>query len=154
MQNKQIMVPYKQEQNLKELLTRADPYHIISNVDDRIHTYVPSKQRCDSCAHLVVAKSSFGCFATERTYKFRRSTSCLSKNVIYIAFCLNCLKKGVRSTVDWKPRLRNYKFHIKKKVQSCSIVNHFIDVCRDKDDPSRNIRFVIIDQLNNTIVPR
>ena len=97
----------------------------------------------------MVAKRSFECFATKRVYKVRRSTSCVSKNVIYIAFCLNCLKKGVGSTVDWKPRLRNYKSHINKKVRSCSIVNHFIDFCSDKDDPSRNIRFIIIDQLNN-----
>ena len=40
--------------------------------------------------------------------------------------------------------------HIKKKVRSCSIVNLFIDICSDTDDPSRNIRFIIIDQLNNT----
>ena len=32
---------------------------------------------------------------------------------------------------------------------SC-IVNHFIDVYSDTDDPSWNIRFIIIDQLNNT----
>ena len=31
-------------------------------------------------------------------------------------------------------------------MRSCSIVNHFIDICRDTDDPSGNI----IDQLNNT----
>ena len=110
-----------------------------------MHTYVPCKQRCDSCANFVVAKSSFKCFATKRVYKVRRS-----KNVIYIAFCLNCLKHRVGSTVDWKPRFRNYKSHIKKKVRSCSIVNHFIDVCSDTDDLSRNIRFIIIDQLNNT----
>ena len=61
-------------------------------------------------------------------------------------YCI--LKQGVRSTVDWKPRLRNYKSHIKKKVRSCSIVNHFIDVSSDTDDPSKNIRFIIIDQLN------
>ena len=47
MQNKEIMVAYKREKNLKELLTRADPYNIISNVDDEMHTYVPRKQRCD-----------------------------------------------------------------------------------------------------------
>ena len=35
-------------------------------------------------------------------------------------------------------------------MRSCSIVNHFIDVCSDTDDPSRNIRFIIIDQLNKT----
>ena len=66
----------------------------------------------------MVAKSSFECFATERAYKVRRSASCVSKNVIHIAFCLNCLKEGVRSTVDGKPRLRNYKYCIKK----CNLV--------------------------------
>ena len=113
MQNKEILVAYKRKKNLKELLMKADPYNIISNIDDEMHTYVPCKQRCDSCANFVVAKSSFECFATKRIYKVRRSTSCVSKNVIYIAFCLNCLKQGV---IDWKHRLRNYKFHIKKKV--------------------------------------
>ena len=34
-------------------------------------------------------------------------------------------------------------------MRTCSIVNHFIDVCSHTDDPSRN-RFIIIDQLNNT----
>ena len=86
----------------------------------------------------------------QRDYQVRLSTSCASKNAIYIAFCLNCLKQRVGSTVDWKPRLRNYKSHRKKTVGSCSIVNHFIDVCSDTDDPSRNIKFIITDQLNNT----
>ena len=122
MQNKEILVAYKRKKNLKELLMKADPYNIISNIDDEMHTYVPCRQRCDSCANFVVAKSSFECFATKRIYKVRRSTSCVSKNVIYIAFCLNCLKQGVGSTVDWKHRLRNYKFHIKKKVWSCSVI--------------------------------
>ena len=113
-----------------------------------MHTYVPCKQKCGSCAKFVVAKTSFECFATKRIYKVRRSTPCVSKNVIYIVFCLNSLKQGVGSSVDWKPRLQNYKSHIKKK--NAITVNHFIDVCSDTDDPSRNIRFIIIDQLNNT----
>ena len=68
-QNKEIMVAYKREINLKELLTRADPYISISNVDDEIHTYVACKQRCDSFANFVVAKSSSECFAKKRIYK-------------------------------------------------------------------------------------
>ena len=116
------MVAYKREKKLKELLTRADPYNTINNVDDEMHTYVPCKQRCDSCANFVVPKSSFECFATKRVYKVRRSTSCVSKNVIYIAFCLNCLKQGVGSTVDWKPRLQNYKSHIKKKCHLVALL--------------------------------
>ena len=38
-------------------------------------------------------------------------------------------------------------------MQSSSIVNQFIDVSSDIDDPSRNIRFIIVDQLNNTNNP-
>ena len=38
----------------------------------------------------------------------------------------------------------------RKKVAPCIIVNHLIDVSSDTVDPSRNIRFIIIDQLNNT----
>ena len=64
-----------------------------------------------------------------------RSISCESK------------KSLKRVAVDWKPRLRNYKSHIKEKLRSCSIVNRFIDVCSDIDDPSRKIRIIIIDQL-------
>ena len=101
---------------MKELLTRADPYNtIVNNIDDDVHTYVPCSKRCDSCRNFVVAKTSSKYFATKRIYKVRRSTSFISKIVIYIAFCLNCLKEGLRSIVDWKPRLRNYKSHVKEK---------------------------------------
>ena len=44
MQNKEIMVAYKREKDLKELLKRADPYNIINNVDDEMHAYVPCKK--------------------------------------------------------------------------------------------------------------
>ena len=47
MQNKEIMVAYKREKKLKELLTRADPYNIINNVDDEMDKYVLCKKRCD-----------------------------------------------------------------------------------------------------------
>ena len=53
---------------------------------------------------------------SERIDKVRRSTSCVSKNAIYTAFCSNSLKQGVRSTINWKPRLRSYKFHIKSAI--------------------------------------
>ena len=62
---------------------------------------------------------------------------CVCKNVIYIAFCLSYSKQGVGSTLDWKTRLRNYKSHIKKKLRSCSLANHFVDVCSDTEDPSK-----------------
>ena len=41
---------------MKELLTRADTYNIINNVDDEMHTCIPWKQSCDSCANFVSQK--------------------------------------------------------------------------------------------------
>ena len=57
--------------------------------------------------------------------------------MIYLAYCTKCGKQGVGSNKNWKPRLSNYKSHIKKKVKSCSIVKHFIDSCTDTVNPSR-----------------
>ena len=53
------MVAYKREKNLKDILTRADLYNSISNVDDEMHTYVPCNPTYDSCANFVVAHESY-----------------------------------------------------------------------------------------------
>ena len=67
-----------------------------------------------------------------------------------MAYCTKCGKQGAGSTENWKPRLRNYKSHIKKKVYSCSIVRHFIDNCPGTDDnPSKHLRFILLDYVNN-----
>ena len=50
------------------------------------------------------------------------------------------------STENWKPRLSNYKSHIKKTVKSCSIVKHFIDSCTD----TKHLKFILIDCVTNT----
>ena len=71
---------------------RADPYNIINHADNEMHTYVPCKKRFDSCTNFVVAKSSFECLATKGIYKVKQSNSCVSKNAVYLAFRLNCLK--------------------------------------------------------------
>ena len=72
MQNSEIMVAYKREKNLKELLTMANPYITINIVDDEMFRYLPWNKPCDSCANFVISKSSFECFSTKRVYKIRR----------------------------------------------------------------------------------
>ena len=71
-------------------------------------------------------KCSFKCFAIKSIYKVRLSTSCVYKNVIYIAFFKKLLKEGVRCTIDWKPRLRNYKSHIKKIVYLVALLSFLL----------------------------
>ena len=83
-------------------------------------------------------------------FKIRRSTTCSTKNVIYVAYCSKCGLQGIGSTIALKPRLANYKSHIKKGIHTCKIVMHFIDVCKDTEFPLRYLRFVIVDVVNNT----
>ena len=75
--------------------------------------------------------------------------NCETPNVIYMAECLKCGKQGVGSTVKWKPRLSNYKSHIRNKRNTCRIVKHFIEDCRDDRNPSGHIKFHILDCLDN-----
>ena len=39
---------------------------------------------------------------------------------------------------------------MKKKVKSCSIVKHFIDSCNVTVNPSKYLRFILIDCVTNT----
>lgn len=147
-----IMVVSRREQNLKELLTRADPYSIKPDltVDLTGTGYKRCNRTCDSCKSFVMETNKITCTATGKSFLIRRDFNCDSKHVIYCAICTKCRKQGVGSTVYWKPRLRNYKSHIKKHLRTCGIARHFIDECVDDSDPCSHLLFVIIDGLNNT----
>ena len=106
-----------------------------------------SDKNCDSCNNFVDETTYIECNANGRKQKTRRDTSCNSKNLIYVAYCTKCMKQGVGSTTSWKPRLSNYKSHVKKKRLTCRIVRHFIENCNDNG--FNNLRFTIIDCLNN-----
>ena len=143
---KSIVVGNKRENNLKDLLLRSDPYNIKKNLlDNTKHGYKSCKKKCDSWNNFVGEVTAIKCFATETIFKIRRDSSCQMENVIYIAYFLNCQKQGVSSTVSWKPRLRNYKLHIKNNVKSCKIIRHFIKECKGVS----NLCFIIVTVLNN-----
>jgi hypothetical protein len=147
-----VMVASRREQNLKELLTRADPYSIKTDltVDLTGSGYKRCNGICDSCESFVIETNKIKCSATGKTFLIRRDLNCNSKNVIYCAICTKCTKQGVGSTTEWKPRLRNYKYHIRNCLRTCGIAKHFIDECPDNDDPCGHLLFVIVDGLNNT----
>lgn len=68
----------------------------------------------------------------------------------YIAYCKKSDQQGVESTAVLRPRLYNYKSHIKKNAHSCKIVEHFINACSDREMPFKYLAFVIFDVVNNT----
>ena len=66
------------------------------------------------------------------------------KCFLYLAYCKKYNKHSVGSCIEWKPRLRNYKSHIKNKIPTCRIVHHFIDECNDRHVPLKYLAFPII----------
>ena len=144
-----IRVACKRESNLKDLLLRADPYNIKNDlVDHSEKGYVGCGQKCDSCDNFVDVTPHVKCFATGRKFKVRSNFTCSTPNVIYVAYCTLCGKQGVGSTTSWKPRLANYKSHVKKKKATCRIVSHFIGDC---SNPSlEHLRFILVDAVVNT----
>ena len=117
---------------MQELLTRGDPYNIKSDLLDlNVHGYKKYGKKCDSCNNFVDETSFVISKATWRKYWIRRDSTCTPKNVIYLAYCTKCGEQGTGSTVSWKPRLSNYKSHIKQSVHSCKILKYFIEKCND-----------------------
>ena len=65
-----VMVAYKREQNLKELLTRADPYTIKPAITDLTpRGYKRCSNKCDSCDNFVMEVDTIVSFATGKRYK-------------------------------------------------------------------------------------
>ena len=145
-----VMVAYKREQNLKELLTRADPYSIKSAITDLTpRGYKRCSQKCDSCDNFVMETDSIVSFATGKRYRVRGDFNCNTTHLIYCAICTKCCQQGVGSTIVWKPRLACYKSHIKHHHETCGIVKHFIHQCPNDENPGDHLVFVILDSLNN-----
>ena len=140
-----FQVVHKRGKNLKELILRADPY----TVKPQPNGCYTKCGHCDSCKNFVSGQSKVKAFATGRTFNLRKDLNCETPNVVYAAECLNCGKQGVGSTIKWKPRLSNYKSHIKHNRKTCRIVKHFTDVCRDPSDPHKFLKFHILDCLDN-----
>lgn len=89
--------------------------------------------------------------ATKKRFKIRRDFGCNSRYVVYCASCTLCLEQCVGSTVNWKPRLANYKSHISNGHENCGIVNHFLTQCHDTEDPTGHLVFHILDGLDNIL---
>ena len=110
-----ILVANKREKNLQQLLMRSDSDSIKDDQqlrEDSGYTKCSDKN-CDSCNNFVDETTYIEYNATGRIYKIRRGTSCNSKNVNSVAYCIKCMKQSVGSTTYWKSRLSNCKSPIK-----------------------------------------
>ena len=93
------------------------------------HQYKPYGKKYDSCDNFVASQSYVISSATGRKYYIRRDSSCSTPSIVYMAFWKKkCEKQGAGSTFSWKPRLRNYKSHIKENrtMSVLEMLQHFL----------------------------
>ena len=102
--NKDILVFYKRNANLKELLAPSNPYKKLSCA--KKGCFNCKAKRCDACKNFFMPSSSFWASATGRL--FDKLLTCTSENVVYLASCEICNLQGVGSTVGFKSRLSNF----------------------------------------------
>ena len=146
-----MRVSYKRGRNLKELLAPSNPYKGERKLDLGTGCSACNAERCDCCKNFLLCGSSFCSIATGKTYFIRKSLTCTSQNIVYLACCLTCNLQGVGSTKNFKSRLANYKSHIKHRKKTCNIANHFID-CHGADHSS--LKFMLIDQHHDNVRDR
>ena len=82
--------------------------------DQTEHGYSKCERYCDSRDNLVLKKTLFICHGAGEKFKIRRDSTCTNKNIIYLAYFKQCSMQGVRSSIEWKLRLRNYTRHVRK----------------------------------------
>ena len=68
-----FIVANKRAKNLRELVTRADPYNIKTDLlNETDHVYTKLGCKCDFCNKFVLEKTFFVCFATGTQFKICR----------------------------------------------------------------------------------
>ena len=141
-----IQVAYGKGANLKELLAPSNPYRGVEYVGRGCIKC--TAKICDCCKHFLVPGGSFSSAVTGRVFSIRKTLTCTSVNVGYLAQCVACGLQGVASTHNFKPQLANYKLHIKHRRRTCGVVNHFIDV---RGGEHSNLKFMLIDNNNDDL---
>ena len=124
--------------NLKELLAPSNPYRGVEPAGRG--SIKCTAKRCDCCKHFLVSGGSFSSAVTGRLFSIRKTLT--------LAQCVACGLQGVGSTHNFKPRLADYKSHIKHRRRTCGVVNHFTDV---QGGEHSNLKFMLIDSNNDDL---
>ena len=47
-------------------------------------------KKCDSCNNMIDSTSEFVCKHSGKKFSIRRPLTCLTKNIVYLAYCTKC----------------------------------------------------------------
>ena len=120
---------------------------------------------CYGCGKCYCCKNNFltPCFNfssyhSEQVFPITKKLSCQSTNLIYLMECVTCKQSYVGyTTYNLPKRLSNHKSHLKKKIRSCKLVTHFLDIDHSLDfstiqsyntSLSSHLKVILLDSLD------
>ena len=96
---------------------------------------------CVACEKCYVCKQGYltpceeyTSFHTDQIFYMKKRITCQSTGLIYLMECVSCRVSDVGYTTGNLPkRFSNHKSHIKRKVNSCRLAGHFLEVDHNID---------------------
>ena len=119
--------------------------------------YACEKCYCCKMGYLVPCKN-YKSYHTDQVFPIKQKITCQSTGLIYLMECVQCEVSYIGYTTGNLPkRLSNHKSHIKRKVHSCRLVNHFLDIEHNLDlsstasfntTLSKHLKVILIDKID------
>ena len=121
-----LFVTFRKSKTLGDQLVHSR-YPYTKTVLDKNEIGNQNCRKCNLCKNFLTHKSKeiTSCFDGKQ-YFINKPISCTDEHVIYVIDDLVCKKQNVGST-DSTMRIRfaNHKSHIKNKIHSCKVADHY-----------------------------
>ena len=95
----------------------------------------------------MVFDTTFKCTAAGKYYKFKRTLSRNSVNVVYLITCQCCKLQYVGSAITFKERFRIHKSDTNTGKERCDAVKHFLGSCTSEGKLD-NLKIQLIESVN------
>jgi len=138
------LMAYRRPKSLRDILVSAK-IRSPSKMTQETGLNPCNKPRCSWCPYMIPG-NKFQSLATGQKFKLLHTLNCKSQWVIYAINCLKCKKQYVgKCETGLNIRLNNHRNHVKNKVRSCELAEHFIN--NEDHNFDRDITISVIEQL-------
>lgn len=148
--NDRPLIVYRRPQSIKDCLVSAKIKRQPMPIPRASLGSKPCKKpRCTWCP-LIAEGKEFRSEANGFKYKMFHDLNCHSSWVIYIITCMPCKKQYVgKSETPLNIRLNNHRNHIKNRLETCELAEHFIR--SPQHDFSRDVCITPIETITKNL---
>ena len=128
-----IFATYKQPKNILSLLVHSKFNSSPGNIENfNVGCKKCKNANCFLCKYYLIETDTFKSFHCDTVFKINQELTCETMGIIYLLIDNICQRCYTGRTIGcMKPRMSNYKSHIKTNHKDCEMAQHFSDVSSD-----------------------